>query len=264
MNMKDSYHIELTDDSASLNRVNDPLCDALLYARENNQEHKNVPIFVLPTTMYTMKDKFIAYSSIGRILTKETLENIVDSINNHYRLEVTAGDCEVLKVIDTHLVLNQANDSITIGLESPTGEYRTAFVSFIRNLLVEIKARDTVFLESMFSIGVLNGGEGYETITRGVVIPKDTIVGGELNDYIESLIDRNEWESHPDYPIIVSKQSILPENDLRELFVTKKSIWTEDELKEMTEVDDKLIGKDTAFLLMSSYLSMGVDEIKTN
>ena len=95
MNMKDSYHIELTDDSASLNRVNDPLCDALLYARENNQEHKNVPIFVLPTTMYTMKDKFIAYSSIGRILTKETLENIVDSINNHYRLEVTAGDCEV-------------------------------------------------------------------------------------------------------------------------------------------------------------------------
>lgn len=254
----------MTDDSSSLNQVNEPVFDAIKLALENNQQHKNVPIFVLPTTMYTMKDKFIAYSSIGRILTKETLENIVDSINNHYRLEVTAGDCEVLKVIDTHLVLNQANDSITIGLESPTGEYRTTFVSFIRNLLVEIKARDTVFLESMFSIGILNGGEGYETITRGVVIPKDTIVGGELNDYIESLIDRNEWGSHPDYPIIVSKQSILPENDLRELFVTKKSIWTEDELKEMTEVDDKLIGKDTAFLLMSSYLSMGVDEIKTN
>lgn len=62
----------------------------------------------------------------------------------------------------------------------------------------------------------------------------------------------------------MSKQTILPENNLREIFVTKKSIWTEDELKEMTDVDDKLIGKDTAFLLMSSYLSMGVDEIKTN
>ena len=31
--MKDNYHIELTDDSASLNSVNDPLYDALQYAR---------------------------------------------------------------------------------------------------------------------------------------------------------------------------------------------------------------------------------------
>lgn len=262
--MKDSYHIEITDDSASLNSVIDPLYDAMQHARENVQEHKNVPIFVLPTTMYTMVDRFIAYSSIGRILTKETLENIVISINSQYHLEVTASDCEVLKVIDTHLVLNQANNSITIGLENSTGEYRTAFVSFIRNLLIEIKVRDNVFLESMFSIGVMNGGEGYETITRGVVIQDYSSDGTKLSEYIESLIESNEWKSHPDYPIIMSKQTILPENSLREIFVTKKSIWTEDELKEMTDVDDKLIGKDTAFLLMSSYLSMGVDEIKTN
>ena len=262
--MQDNYHIELTDDSASLNSVNNPLYDAMQYARENNQEHKNVPIFVLPTTMFVVKDKFIAYSNISRILTKETLEHIVSSINSQYHLEATTSDCEVLKVIDTHLVLNQANNSITIGLENSAGEHRTAFVSFIRNLLIEIKVHDNVFLESMFSIGVMNGGEGYETITRGVVVQSHSTVGTELNDYIESLIDSNEWKSHPDYPIVMSKQTILPENSLREIFVTKKSIWTEDELKEMTDVDDKLIGKDTAFLLMSSYLSMDVDEIKTN
>ena len=124
-----------------------------------------------------MTDRFIAYSNIGRILTKETLENIVSSINSQYHLEVTASDCEVLKVIDTHLVLNQANNSITIGLENSTGEYRTAFVSFIRNLLIEIKVHDNVFLESMFSIGVMNGGEGYETITRGVVVQSHSTVG---------------------------------------------------------------------------------------
>lgn len=262
--MKDNYHIELTDDSASLNSVNDPLYDALQYARENNQEHKNVPIFVLPTTMFVVKDKFVAYSSISRILTKETLESIVGSINDQNRLKVTAAECEILKVIDTHLVLNQANNSITIGVESPTGERRTAPVSFIRNLLVEIKAHDTVFLETMFSIGVMNGGEGYETITRGVVIPEHSVVGTKLGEYIESYIGSNEWKSHPDYSIVMSKQTVLPEKDLVELFVTKKDIWTEDELKEMTEVGDKLIGKDTAFLLMSSYLSMEVDAIKAN
>ena len=262
--MKDNYHIELTDDSASLNSVNDPLYDALQYARENNQEHKNVPIFALPSTMFVVKDKFIAYSNISRILTKEALDNLVSSINNQNRIEVSADDCEVLKVIDTHLVLNQANDSITIGLESPTGERRIVPVSFIRNLLIEIKAHDSVFLETMFSIGVMNGGEGYETVTRGVTIPKHSVVGTELNVYIESYINSNEWESHPDYPIVMSRQTILPENDLRELFVTKKSIWTEDELEEMTEINDKLIGKDTAFLLMSSYLSMEVDGVKSN
>lgn len=262
--MQDNYHIELTDDSASLNSVNNPLYDAMQYARENNQEHKNVPIFVLPTTMFVVKDKFIAYSNISRILTKETLDNIVGSINDHNHLEVTAGGCEILKVIDTHLVLNQASDSITIGMESPTGEHCTAPVSFIRNLLVEIKVHDTVFLETMFSIGVMNGGEGYETVTRGIVIPSHSVVGTELSKYIESLIDSNEWKSHPDYPTIMSKQTILPEKDLVELFVTKKDIWTEDELKEMTEVGDKLIGKDTAFLLMSSYLSMEVDAVKAN
>ena len=38
--MKDGYHIELTDDSASLNSIIDPLYDAMQYARKNVQEHR--------------------------------------------------------------------------------------------------------------------------------------------------------------------------------------------------------------------------------
>lgn len=246
--MKDKYYILLTNDSSSLNSVNEPIYDALAYVRDHNQEHKNVPIFVLPTTMSVVRNKFTIYSNISRILTKEMMRSIVESIKSQYIYEITTEDCEVLKVIDTHLILSPGNWIINAEEETTSGERWSAPVSFIRQMITEIKAKEEVFLDVRFIIGVMKGGEGFETVSKGLVIPSESDVGREVSKFTSGYIDSNEWRHHPDYLGIMSKQTILDENDLQE---------------KGTEYGE-LFGKDTGSLLEATYSLFPVDASKLN
>ena len=112
--MKDHYYIQLTNDSSSLNKINEPIFDAIKLALENNQQHKNVPMFALPTTLSVVPDKFMVYSNISRVLTKEILDTIAKNIYGESFLQTTADEIEVLRSIDTHLILSPGNWIIDI------------------------------------------------------------------------------------------------------------------------------------------------------
>lgn len=246
--MKDHYYIQLTNDSSSLNKINEPVFDAIKLALENNQQHKNVPMFALPTTLSVVPDKFMVYSNISRLLTKEILDTIAKNVYGESFLQTTADEIEVLRSIDTHLILSPGNWIIDIVDEINGIGGRIIPVSFIRRMITEVKIKGKVYLDVRFIIGMMKGGEGFETISGGLIIPKESNSGAEVSSFVDDYVSNNEWQSHPEYPTLMSKQTILPES----------------ELVEKAQDGGEFAGKDTAHLLEISYSLLSTDYSKLN